>query len=326
MRRREFVMALATMLGNRAAFGQNAKSKRLIGVLMGATNDAEAAVRGSVFEDALRKLGWRTGENVSIEYRFAAGDPNLVRSHSAELVAMKPDVILGDGTSATVGLREATRTIPVIFVQVTDPVGTGLVSSLANPGGNVTGFSNYEFSMGRKWLDIVRQISPGVKRVGVLYNPQVGPFGKLYAQAVSEAGVTANIGIEVAQVADTNGMESFVDSLSPDHEALIVLPDIFTVTHQKAIITKVAQRRLLTIYPFPYFVNAGGIVAYGVDQRDLFRRSASYVDKVLRGESPSALPVQRPVTFRLAVNLKVASTQGISVPATLVAVADDIIE
>ena len=326
MRRREFVMALATMLGNRAAFGQNAKSKRLIGVLMGATNDAEAAARGSVFEDALRKLGWRTGENVSIEYRFAAGDPNLVRSHSAELVAMKPDVILGDGTSATVGLREATRTIPVIFVQVTDPVGTGLVSSLATPGGNVTGFSNYEFSMGGKWLDIIRQISPGVRRVGVLYNPQVGPFGKLYAQAISEASMTANVRIEVAQVADINGMESFVDSLSPDHEALIVLPDIFTVTHQKAIITKVAQRRLLTIYPFPYFVNAGGIVAYGVDQRDLFRRSASYVDRILRGESPSALPVQLPVTFRLAVNLKVARTQGISLPATLVAVADDIIE
>ena len=135
-------MTLATMFGNRAAFGQNAKSKRLIGVLMGATNDAEAAVRGSVFEDALRKLGWRTGENVSIEYRFAAGDPNLVRSHSAELVAMKPDVILGDGTSATVSLREATRTIPVIFVQVTDPVGTGLVSSLARPGGNVTGIQH----------------------------------------------------------------------------------------------------------------------------------------------------------------------------------------
>ena len=140
--------------------------------------------------------------------------------------------------------------------------------------------------MGGKWLDIIRQISPGVKRVGVLYNPQVGPFGKLYAQAVSEAGMTANIRIEVAQVDDTNGMELFVDSLSPDHEALIVLPDIFTVTHQKAIITKVAQRRLLTIYPFPYFVNAGGIVAYGVDQRDLFRRSASYVDKVLTRGKP----------------------------------------
>jgi putative ABC transport system substrate-binding protein len=326
MRRRAFIMALATTLGTRAAFGQNATSKRLIGVLMGATNDAEAAARGSVFEDALRKLGWRTGENVSIEYRFAAGDPNLVRSHSAELVAMKPDVILGDGTSATVGLREATRTIPVIFVQVTDPVGTGLVSSLATPGGNVTGFSNYEFSMGGKWLDILRQISPGVKRVGVLYNPQVGPFGKLYAQAISEASMATNIKIEVAQVADTNGMELFVDSLSPDYEALVLLPDIFTVTHQKAIIAKVAQRRLLTIYPFPYFVNAGGVVAYGVDQRDLFRRSAAYVDKVLKGESPSALPVQRPVTFRLAVNRKVAIAQGISLPATLLALADDIIE
>ena len=238
---------------------------------------------------------------------------------------MKPDVILGDGTSATVSLREATRTIPVIFVQVTDPVGTGLVSSLATPGGNVTGFSNYEFSMGAKWLDIVRQISPSVKRVGVLYNPQVGPFGKLYVQAVNEASMAANVRIEVAQVSDTNGMESFVDSLSPEG-ALIVLPDIFTVTHQKAIITKVAQRRLLTIYPFPYFVNAGGLVAYGVDQRDLFRRSASYVDKVLRGESPSILPVQRPVTFRLAVNRKVASAQGISLPATILALADEVIE
>jgi putative ABC transport system substrate-binding protein len=235
-------------------------------------------------------------------------------------------VILGDGTSATAGLWEATKTIPVVFVQVSDPVGTGLVSSLARPGGNVTGFSNYEFSMGGKWLDIIREIRPGVKRVGVLYNAQTAPFGKLYVQAINEAGLTANVGIEVARVMDTSGMAGFVDSLSPDDEALIVLPDIFTVTHQKLIITKVAQRRLLAIYPFPYFVNAGGIVAYGVDQRDLFRRSASYVDRILRGESPSALPVQQPVKFRLAVNLKVATAQGISLPTTLVVRADDLVE
>ena len=162
--------------------------------------------------------------------------------------------------------------------------------------------------------------------MGVLYNPQVGPFGKLYAQAINEAAMAANVGIEIAKVTDTNGMEAFVDSLLPDNEALIVLPDIFTVTHQKAIITKVTQRRLLALYPFPYFVNAGGVVAYGVDQRDLFRRSASYVDRVLRGESPSALPVQQPVKFRLAVNQKVATAQGISLPATLLARADDVIE
>jgi putative ABC transport system substrate-binding protein len=180
--------------------------------------------------------------------------------------------------------------------------------------------------MGGKWLDIILEISRGVKRVGVLYNPQVGPFGKLYVQAINEAGMAANVGIEAAQVTDTNGMEAFVDSLSPDYEALIVLPDIFTVTHQKAIITKVAQRRLLTMYPFPYFVNVGGIVAYGVDQRDLFRRSASYVDRVLKGESPSALPVQQPVKFRLAVNQKIATAQGISLPATLLARADDVVE
>ena len=145
-------------------------------------------------------------------------------------------------------------------------------------------------------------------------------------QAINEAGKAANVGTEIAQVTDTNGMEAFVDSLSPDNEALIVLPDIFTVTHQKAVITKVTQRRLLALYPFPYFVNAGGVVAYGVDQRDLFRRSASYVDRVLRGESPSALPVQQPVKFRLAVNQKVATAQGISLPATLLARADDVIE
>jgi putative ABC transport system substrate-binding protein len=326
VRRREVIIVLATMLGARAAFGQKAASKRVIGVLMGATNDAEGEARASVFEDALRGSGWRSGENITIEYRWAAGDPNLVRSHAAELVGMKPDVILGDGTSAAAGLREATNTIPIVFVQVTDPVGTGLVSSLAKPGGNVTGFSNYEFSMGGKWLDIIREISPGVKRVGVLYNAQIAPFGKLYAQAINEAGMGANVGIEVAQVTDTNGMEAFVDSLSPGDEALIVLPDIFTVTHQKAIITKVAQRRLLAMYPFPYFVHAGGIVAYGVDQRDLFRRSASYVDRVLRGESPSALPVQQPVKFRLAVNQRVATAQGISLPATLLARADDVVE
>ena len=326
MRRREVIIALATMLGTRAALGQNAASKRVIGVLMGATNDAEGEARASVFEDALRAAGWRSGGNIAIEYRWAAGDPNLVRSHAAELVRIKPDVILGDGTSATAGLWEATKTIPVVFVQVSDPVGTGLVSSLAKPGGNVTGFSNYEFSMGGKWLDIIREIRPGVKRVGVLYNAQTAPFGKLYVEAINEAGLMAKVGIEVARVTDTNGIDAFVDSLSPDDEALIVLPDIFRVTHQKAIITKVAQRRLLTMYPFPYFVNAGGIVAYGVDQRDLFRRSASYVDRILRGESPSALPVQQPVKFRLAVNLRVATAQGISLPATLVARADDLVE
>ena len=326
MRRREVIIALATMLGTRAAPGQNAAGKRVIGVLMGATNDAEGEARASVFEDALRAAGWRSGGNIAIEYRWAAGDPNLVRSHAAELVRIKPDVILGDGTSATVGLWEATKTIPVVFVQVSDPVGTGLVSSLARPGGNVTGFSNYEFSMGGKWLDIIREIRPTVKRVGVLYNAQTAPFGKLYVQAINDAGLAAKVGIEVAQITDTNGIDAFVDSLSPDDEALIVLPDIFTVTHQKPIITKVAQRRLLGIYPFPYFVNAGGIVAYGVDQRDLFRRSASYVDRILRGESPSALPVQQPVKFRLAVNLRVATALGISLPATLLARADDLVE
>jgi len=326
VRRREVIIALATMLGTRAAPGQNAAGKRVIGVLMGATNDAEGEARASVFEDALRAAGWRSGGNIAIEYRWAAGDPNLVRSHAAELVRIKPDVILGDGTSATVGLWEATKTIPVVFVQVSDPVGTGLVSSLARPGGNVTGFSNYEFSMGGKWLDIIREIRPTVKRVGVLYNAQTAPFGKLYVQAINDAGLAAKVGIEVAQITDTNGIDAFVDSLSPDDEALIVLPDIFTVTHQKPIITKVAQRRLLAIYPFPYFVNAGGIVAYGVDQRDLFRRSASYVDRILRGESPSALPVQQPVKFRLAVNLRVATALGISLPATLLARADDLVE
>ena len=226
------------MLGTRAAVGQNAARKRAIGVLMGATNDAEGEARASVFEDALRAAGWRSGENITIEYRWAAGDPNLVRSHAAELVRIKPDVILGDGTSATAGLWEATKTIPVVFVQVSDPVGTGLVSSLAKPGGNVTGFSNYEFSMGGKWLDIIREIRPGVKRVGVLYNAQTAPFGKLYVEAINEAGLMAKVGIEVARLTDTNGIDAFVDSLSPDDEALIVLPDIFTVTHQKAIITK----------------------------------------------------------------------------------------
>jgi putative tryptophan/tyrosine transport system substrate-binding protein len=326
MRRRDALVMLAAVLGTGGAFAQTTAGKRVVGVLMGATNDTEGLARGSIFEDALRAAGWRPGENLLVEYRWAAGNPNLVRTHAAELVGMKPDLILGDGTSATAGLQEATKTVPIVFVQVTDPVGTGLVASLARPGGNVTGFSNYEFSMGGKWLDFLREISPAVKKVGVLYNAQVGPFGKLYVQAINEAGIAAKVAIEVAQVTDTNGVDAFVDSLSPNDGALIVLPDIFTVTHQKAIITKVAQRRLLTIYPFPYFVNAGGIVAYGVDQRDLFRRSASYVDRILRGESPSALPVQQPVKFRLAVNRTAAVAQGISLPATLLARADDVVE
>jgi putative ABC transport system substrate-binding protein len=174
MRRREVIIVLATMFGTRAAFGQKAPSKRVIGVLMGATNDAEAEARGSVFEDALRRLGWRSGENITFEYRYAAGDPNLVRSHATELVGMKPDVILGDGTSATAGLREATNTIPIIFVQVTDPWDRARFK-FSQTGGNVTGFSNYEFSMGGKWLDIIREISPS-ETGGCTLQSSVGPL------------------------------------------------------------------------------------------------------------------------------------------------------
>jgi putative ABC transport system substrate-binding protein len=327
MRRREFI----TLIGGSttwplvASAQQSGKVKRVVGVLMGATNDAQGRVHTKLFEDSLRGLGWISGENIRIEYRWAAGDRNLARSHAAELGAMNPDVILGDGTPVALALRDAATTIPIVFVQVSDPIGSGLVSSLARPGGNVTGFTNFEFSIGGKWIDTIREIKPAVKRIFVLYNPQTAPHGG-YVKAINEAAAIAKVVVEVAEVADPTGIENVVSSLSPTDDALIVLPDIFTFTNGKFIIARVAERRVVTIYPFPFFATSGGLISYGIDQHDLFVRSASYVDRILRGERPSALPVQLPTKFRLLVNLKSAAAQEILLPPTLLARADEVIE
>jgi putative ABC transport system substrate-binding protein len=326
MGRREVIVGLSATLAATAAFAQNATTKRVIGVVMGANNDPAGAERVRRFEDGLRSLGWLPGKDVIIECRWAAGDENLARVHALELIALKPDVILADGTPVTIVFRDSTSTIPIVFVQVSDPLGSRIVSSLARPGANITGFTNFEFSMGGKWIDIIREIKPTVRRVGVVYNAQTAPFGTRYVQAINEAARAANLGVEVALVAELAAVDKFINSLSSKDDALIVLPDVFNVTHHKSIIAVSEKCRLLALYPFAFMVAAGGIVSYGIDQLDMFGQSASYVDRILRGEAPASLPVQQPTKFLLDVNLKSASAQGISIPPQLLARADKVIE
>lgn len=326
MGRREVIVGLSATFAAAAAFGQNATAKRVIGVVMGAANDSAGAARVRRFENDLGSLGWMPGKNVVIECRWAAGDENLARVHASELIALKPDVILTDGTPVTIVFRDSTSTIPIVFVQVSDPVGSRIVSNLARPGANITGFTNFEFSMGGKWIDLVRDINPSARRVGVVYNAQTAPFGARYVQAINGAAKAANLEVEVALVADLTEIDKFINSLSSTDDALIVLPDVFNVTHHKSIIAMSEKRRVLAVYPFAFMVAAGGVVSYGIDQLDMFGQSASYVDRILKGENPASLPVQQPTKFLLDVNLRSAAAQGISIPPQLLARADKVIE
>lgn len=294
---------------------------------MGVADNVDGQTRVGAFRDGLLELGWRADQNVKIEYRWSAGDRQRARSYASELVASSPDVILADSTPAVIALLQETRTVPIVFVQVSDPVGSGLVSSLARPGGNVTGFTNFEFSIGGKWIELLREIDPSLRKVLVLFNPQTAPYGQQYVVAMEQAANLSAIEVVVASVGDASEIEKSIGALRGDANcALIVLPDIFTGTHHRQIVSAAAAGGILAVYPFPYFAVVGGLISYGIDQLDLFRRSASYVDRILRGVSPSELPVQQPIKFKLVININTARMLGVTVPLTLLARADEVIE
>jgi putative ABC transport system substrate-binding protein len=312
-----------------AARAQQIDRIRRIGLLIPfAENDVEAQAQIAVFLGALRTLGWTEGQNVRFDYRWAAQDAARIRASARELVQLQPDLILVRTTPATAALQNETRTIPIVFVVVSDPVGDGLVASVARPGGNVTGFTNVDASLGGKWLQLLKEIAPRIKRIAFMFDPKMAPGGgAFYRRMIVEAA--PSIGVQVIETAvhDAADIKRAIEAFARESNGgIVVLPDVTTVNHRKATISLAAHYRLPAIYPTDYFTKDGGLISYGADYLDLYRKSASYVDRILRGAKPADLPVQGPTKFQLALHLGTAKALGLTIPQVLLLRADQVIE
>jgi len=329
LRRREFISLLsgasAWPLATRAQQGERV---RRIGVFMAlAPSDPEAQLRAGAIENGLRDLGWAQGRNLHIDYRWAPGEASVLGTQAAELVASAPDVIVAVATPTLTALHEHTRTLPIVFVQVTDPVGQGLISSLAHPGGNLTGFTSFEFSIGSKWLQILKEVSPAVKRVAVVFNPTTAPYAGLFWPGIEAAGSSFSIEPKQTPVREVREIETAIDGFAHEpNGSILVLPDASTLTHRDLIIALASGHQLPAVYPFRSFADSGGLLSYGTDVSDVLRRAADYVDRILRGTKPGDLPVQQPTKYELVINLKTAKALGLTVPPTLRALADEVVE
>ena len=328
MRRRAFIAALGSALV-RPTTGRAQRADRIkrIGILIEyGEADAEAQSRMDGLSQGLRALGWSNGSNLQIERRFAAGQPDRISAFADELVGLMPDVILGSGAPVTTALQGATRTIPLVFVQVSDPIGAGLVPSLGRPGGNVTGFTNFEYVTVGKWLEVLKQLAPDVARVLMLQSP--ANFGwPGYVRAMMVAAASFSIQFTPGPVRTAAEIERAISAFAGEpNGGLMVLPDTTTGVNRKLIVDLAAHHRLPAIYPFRFFIADGGLICYGIDVPDVFRRAASYVDRILRGERPGDLPVQAPTKFELVINLRTAKALGLTVSDALLLQADEVIE
>ena len=329
MKRREFLGVLGGAASwPLAARAQQSDRVRRIGVLMGyAESDAEGQAYVAIFREGLQKLGWAEDRNFQIDIRWATSDPEAVQRLAKELVALQPDVILSPTTPTTAALLQQTRTIPIIFAIVSDPVGSGFIASFAKPGGNVTGFIILEPTLAGKWLELLKEIAPRIARVALLFNPATAPYAEYYLNPFKAAAASFAVEAIVAPVHDMSELESAVGVQAREpNGALIVIPDSFMTTHRAEITSLAARHRLPAVYPFRHYTEIGGLLSYGNDQRDNFRRAATYADRILKGEKPSELPIQAPVKFELVINLKTAKTLGLTVPPTLLSRADAVIE
>lgn len=332
IKRREFVSLLggATVAWPFAALAQKPDRPRRIGVLMSlGENDPEGRAQLSGFTQGLAALGWPDSPNLRMDVRWGGGDVNKIRAFAKELVAMQPDVILSQGTPVTAALQRETRTIPIVFVVVTDPVGEGFVAGLPLPGGNITGFITSEAAMGSKMLDLLLDIAPGINRVAMIFNPDTAPGGGKYYLGDFEAAARSSKVTPIPARAQSDAeIEAVITSLGREPDGgLIVMPDFFMLNHVQPILLQAARSNVPTIYPWRYVVSKeGGLISYGPDFRDIVRRAAPYVDRILRGAKPADLPVQVPVKFEMAVNVKTAKALGLTVPASLLLRADEVIE
>lgn len=326
MQRRIFLAGIgAASAWPLAAKSQN--SQRVLGVqLATSAQDPEQTALVSAFVHELARLGWVEGPDLRIEYRWGGGDLNLVKQQAAELVRLSPDVIFAQGTPVTLPLSQLTRDIPIVFVNVTDPVASGIVQSFSRPGGNITGFTNFEQSMGGKWLEILKDISPRLSRVLVIANPD-NPANARLVQAIDTAARDSSVKLANASVRTAAEIENLIEAFRPSTDSgLLTLPDFVTTANRATIIERAARYRCPSIFPFRLSVTSGGLAAYAVDQIDTFRQGASYVARILRGSVPGLLPVQAPTRFQLVINLKTAKALGLTVPPSLLARADEVIE
>jgi len=330
MRRREFTRLLsgATVAWTVAAHAQQTGRVRRIGILTSsAENDPEGQSSIAAFREELRKLGWTEGRNIAIDIRWAAADVEAMKRFAEELAALQPDLILTSSTAAAAAMLQQTRTIPVIFVIVADPVGSGFVASLPRPGGNATGFTPIVKSLGGKWVEILKEIAPRLSRVALLFNPTTATFIESYLEPFKAAAASVGAEAIIAPVNDMRDLEPLVAAEArTSNSGLVVIPDAFTTRHRAELITLATRYRVPAVYWSRSYTEAGGLISYGPFIADEYRRAAAYADRVLKGSRPSELPVQAPVKFELVVNLKTAKALGLDVPPSLLAAADAVID
>jgi len=311
------------------AQAQTLDHPRRIGIIIPfAKTDADTIVHLKVFRAELAKLGWKEDQNLHIDYRWGNGDPGLIKNQARELVELKPDVLVCRATPVARALSSETRTIPIIFVVVSDPIGDHLVKSIARPGGNLTGFTNVEASLGGKWLELLHDIAPAVTRVAIMFNPATSPDGgSYYMHLIDEAARSTTMKVTAMRVEDGAAIQSAIEAYAQEPAGgLVILPDVITTAHRDLIIAAADRYRLPTIFAYRYIVAEGGLASYGVDVADLYRRAADYADRILRGDNVAELPVQAPVKFELAINLKTAHKLGLTISASLLATADEVVE
>ena len=331
MKRRDVLGAFAgAALAPLAAHAEGGERMRRVGVLIGNSEGDGQSTQGLVgFRKNLEELGWVEGRNIQIDVRWGRGQLDRIEMLVRELVASRPDVLLAHSTPVTAAMQRETRSIPVVFIFVSDPVGSGLVSSLPHPGGNITGFINIEASLGGKWAELLKEVSPGVDHAAILFNPDTAPYFAYYVEPFEAAARSLGIEPVVSPVRSSDDIESAVTKVAAKpNGSLVVAPDIFidrkdNLEHVRSL---AARYRMPVVYPYRFMINDGGLISYGIDQLDLYRRAPVYVDRILRGAKPADLPVQLPTKFEMVVNLKIARELGLTLPATLLGRADEVIE
>jgi putative ABC transport system substrate-binding protein len=325
VKRRTVLAGIAALLAQRPLMAQ---TPARLGVLMGnLADDPVGQTYVAALTRGLRALDWQEGAKLRIDWRWTGGDPALFDHYAAELIALGPDVLLAQASPSVVALRRNTGTIPIVFTMVSDPVGQGFVENLAHPGGNVTGFSDFNALMASKWLEMLTQVAPPVARVAVMYNPATTPYAGLMMRAIEDAAPTFVVKVQSAPCRDAAEIQAVIAELAQgERGGLLVLTDIFSIVHRDTILAAAAQHRLPTVYFARSFTVAGGLMSYGIDYADLFLRSAGYIDRILKGTSPRDLPVQQPTKFELVINLKTAKARDINLSTTLLATADEVIE
>jgi ABC-type uncharacterized transport system substrate-binding protein len=326
--RREFLGLLggAALAHPLAAQAQPRDRMRRVGVLIAVADDAEGQARLGAFKKGMQDLGYTDGGNVRLDVRFAAGSVASAQAQAAELIALAPDVLVANSSPAVAALQQQSRTIPIVFAQLVDPISMGFVESLARPGGNITGFVSLDYAFGAKWLELIKEIAPRVARVGVLRDPTTsGAAGQM--GAIQGVAPSLRVELTALDVRDTAAIERGIAALTREpNSGLIVLANPTATVHLKLIVGLAAQHRLPAVYPYRYFTAGGGLISYGADNLDLYRRAASYVDRIFKGDKPANLPVQNPTKFELTINLKTANTLGLEVPPTLLARANEVFE